>query len=108
MHPVRIAEIHDIAVSKGFWDGDAGVTPERVIAKLAMVHSEVSEILEAYRKEQGSAKILEEFADTFIRLYDLLVGLADAGVVDSIDIDEVIRLKTQVNSQRPKMHGNLY
>lgn len=106
MHPIRIVEIHDVAVSKGFWDGE--FTPERVIAKLGMVHSEVSEILEAYRKEQGSAKILEEFADTFIRLYDLLVALKEQNIVDTIDIDEVIRLKTQVNSQRPTMHGNLY
>jgi NTP pyrophosphatase (non-canonical NTP hydrolase) len=101
----EIQAIHDTAVAKGFWDGE--VDANFVLAKLALIHSEVSEVLEAYRKQQGSAKILEEFADVFIRTYDLIVGLADAGILEHSDIDWVIREKMSVNASRPRLHGNL-
>lgn len=101
----EIEAIHETAVTKGFWEGD--VDAEFVLAKLALIHSEVSEVLEAFRKQQGSDKILEEFADIFIRSYDLIVGLSDAGYIDHFDIDIVIREKMNINSSRPRLHGNL-
>jgi NTP pyrophosphatase (non-canonical NTP hydrolase) len=106
MKPYEIEAIHDMAVAKGFYDNWTG-SPEDVLAKLALIHSEVSEVLEAYRKEQGSAKILEEFADIFIRCYDLLVALKDSDIIDSIDIDKYIRAKMKTNDERPHKHGNL-
>lgn len=101
----EILAIHENAVEKGFWDGP--VDPNFVLAKLALIASEVSEVLEAYRKQQGSEKIMEEFADIFIRTYDLIVGLEEAGIVDHHDIDWVIREKMSVNAKRAAKHGNL-
>lgn len=110
MNKDEIQAIHDTAVTKGFWGNphdDAPLSPDFVLAKLALIHSEVSEVLEAYRKQQGSDKILEEFADIFIRTYDLIVGLAEDGVLEHSDIDWVIREKMSVNANRPRLHGNL-
>lgn len=99
-------EIHTTAKEKGFWDDE--VDPNFVLAKLALIASEVSEVLEAYRKEQGADKIAEEFADIIIRTLDLYAGLQDEGVIPKgLDIDTVLNMKTGINKDRPRKHGNL-
>jgi len=97
--------IHTNAVDKGFWDGTFG--PDLVVAKLGLVHSEVSEMLEAYRKQMGSEKIMEEAADIIIRLLDLIAGLHEHGVVDTTDIEGIIERKVIANFNRPRLHGAL-
>ena len=103
--PEETFRIHETAKAKGFWDSD--VTPDFVLAKLCLIHSEVSEVMEAYRKQQGSAKIMEEFADVFIRLFDLIEGLAEHGIIDNYDITGAIRAKMNTNNARPRLHNNL-
>ena len=61
--------VHLIAKSKGFWDDE--VTYDKIGNKLALVHSEVTEVLEAIRKSQGSEKVVEEIADIVIRILDV-------------------------------------
>lgn len=108
MNDQIMLDIHATAVAKGFWDGtEEGLSPDFVLAKLALIHSEVSEVLEAYRKEQGGKAIMEEFADVFIRTYDLIVGMHEHGIIDSHDIDSVIELKAGINKFRARRHGNL-
>ena len=46
------ALLHEIAKEKGFWDGEYSY--DKVGNKLALVHSEVTEVLEAIRKNKGS------------------------------------------------------
>lgn len=103
--PDETFHIHKTAKDKGFWDGP--VTPDFVLAKLCLIHSEVSEVMEAYRKQHGSAKIMEEFADVFIRLFDLIEGLAEHGIIDDYDITKAIRAKMAANDARPRLHGNI-
>lgn len=99
-------DIHDVAKSKGFWDDQ--VDPNFILAKLALINSEVAEILEAYRKEQGAEAIAVEFADTIIRILDLWAGLQEEGVIPrGLDISTVIKMKTERNKERPTKHGNL-
>lgn len=92
-----------VATSKGFWDDEPG--PDVYLAKMALIHSEISEILEAYRKEQGSQKLTEEFADVAIRLFDLWSVMHDHGLVGSFR--EAILDKTLTNVNRKRKHGNL-
>lgn len=99
-------ELHEVAKDKGFWNGQ--VDPNFILAKLALVNSEVAEILEAYRKQHGAEAIAVEFADTIIRLLDLWSGMQEEDIIPrGLDITSVIKMKTDVNKDRPERHGNL-
>jgi hypothetical protein len=111
-------EIHEISLSKGFWDklynkkflGKNKPKPKQdidfMLAKLALVHSEISEVLEAMRKQQGEEKIVEEIADVLIRLLDFYQGAKLSGWVES-SLDDIYSKKMAKNKSRPPMHGNL-
>jgi len=94
---------HDTADEKGFWS--APEMMDKYVAKLALIHSEVTEVLEALRKSQGSDKVTEEFADIFIRCFDLYGVLVDAGEADP-ELGAVIAAKMKANAERPPKHGN--
>jgi len=102
-------DLHKTAQSKGFWPNpEYGVSIEFILSKLALVHSEVSEVLEAVRKQKGDQQVVEEMADIIIRLLDLYAGMKHNGWLDpDISLDLEIASKAAVNQQRPKMHGNL-
>jgi NTP pyrophosphatase (non-canonical NTP hydrolase) len=99
------ATLHQTAVEKGFWDGE--ITHDKIGNKLALVHSEVTEVLEAIRKSKGSEAIVEEMADIFIRLVDLYAAMRDENMIDD-SFDEVLNKKLNINKERPRLHGNLF
>lgn len=96
-------EIHPVNVEKNFW-GEP-VVMDKYVAKLALIHSEVTEVLEALRKSQGSDKVTEEFADILIRLFDLYGELVDVGEADP-GLYAVMKQKMETNKNRPAKHGN--
>ena len=99
------AILHEIAKEKGFWDGD--YTNDKIGNKLALVHSEVTEILEAIRKSHGSEKVVEEMADVIIRLLDVYAAMRNEEAVLH-SLDEILEKKININKERPKLHGNLF
>jgi NTP pyrophosphatase (non-canonical NTP hydrolase) len=99
------AILHEAAREKGFWDGE--YTNDKVGNKLALVHSEVTEILEAIRKSHGSEKIVEEMADVIIRLLDIYAAMRNEEQVLH-SLDEVLEAKINKNKERPRLHGNLF
>jgi len=102
---VLSAMLHEIARDKGFWDGE--YTHDKIGNKLALVHSEVTEVLEAIRKNQGSEKVVEEIADTIIRLLDVYAALRNEETVMH-SLDEILNKKVNINKERPRLHGNLF
>ena len=92
---------HRNAVNKGFYDD-----LPRFGELIALLHSEPSEALEAYREnglpESGSSNathpITEEYADVFIRLMDQAEYLG-------LNLPEAIELKMTENESRPYKHG---
>jgi NTP pyrophosphatase (non-canonical NTP hydrolase) len=99
--------IHSNAVDKGFWEPN---TPDNhtvfYLKQLAMIHSEVSETLEAIRKEKGEDVVVEEMADILIRLLDLWAGMQRDGAVSTL-LTEALLEKVAINTDRPRLHGVL-
>jgi hypothetical protein len=102
---VLSALLHETAIEKGFWDKPKNF--DVFGNKLALIHSEVTEVLEAIRKNKGSEKIVEEMVDILIRTFDLYASMRNSGFVDH-SLDEVLFKKMEINKERPKLHGNLF
>jgi hypothetical protein len=50
--------------------------------------------------------VVEELADIIIRVLDLYAGLVRDGYTD-ISLEESLKNKAKINTERPKMHGVL-
>jgi len=85
-------EIHENAVEHGWWESKRTV-PEL----LCLVHSEVSEALEAFRNHDED-NFSEELADIVIRVFDMAEGLG-------VNIQDAVVKKHMANIERPYRHG---
>lgn len=84
---------HETAKAKGFWDGDAG----DVCKKLLLIHAEVSEAVEEFRRGD-TVRMQTELADVLIRTLDLMH-------YTTCSIEQTVRVKMDLNDNRPHMHG---
>lgn len=71
--------------------------PYKIPAVLALVHSEVSEALEAFRKNDRE-NLIEELSDVVIRVLDLVGAFP-------VDFEQRILDKIEYNRNRPCRHG---
>lgn len=102
-------ELNNTAVEKGFWAPMLRMEAEDdfifYAKQLAMIHSEVTEALEALRKDQGDEKFVEELADLIIRTLDLWAGMNKVRVEPLPSLHETLMSKANINKDRPKLHG---
>lgn len=112
-----VAEAHDMAISKGFYE-DIGALcgnlttnellslravakRDFVLSQLAKIGSEVGEAVQAIqRKGVNHEDVSEELADIVIRVCDL------AGYLE-IDLGRAVHKKMLHNATRPRLHGKL-
>ena len=94
--------LHEAAVEKGFWPED--VDDIFIAKQLMMIVSEVTEAMEAIRKDKGEEEITKEFADILIRTLDLYAGIVEAGYT-RLSLDQALKEKVDFNKTRPEKHG---
>jgi len=92
-------EIVSVNVSNGWtlYNGAPWGDRMAIASALALIHSEVSEALEAVRKNDRD-NFLEELADTLIRVLDLAASQTE-------DFEKVVADKLAVNRTRGYRHG---
>lgn len=102
--------LHAHARKKGFYEPYENMNEEDYVVfylkQLAMVHSEVSEVLEAIRKEKGDDVVVEELADIIIRVLDFWAFLSQTQYTNR-SLAQAIVNKMEKNMERPAMHGVL-
>ncbi len=113
----RLAEIDDLAHTlhahakrQGFYEPYENMDEADHVVfhlkQLAMIHSEVTEVLEAIRKEQGDEKVVEELADIVIRVLDFWAFLNETGYTKR-SLSDALNKKVEANKQREWRHGVL-
>ena len=97
-------ELHNIAVEKGFWPEPDAIDDIFIAKQCMMIVSEVTEGMEAVRKDKGEEEITKEFADILIRTLDLYTGMVEAGYT-RLSLDAMLSEKVDFNKTRPEKHG---
>jgi NTP pyrophosphatase (non-canonical NTP hydrolase) len=118
-------DIHDTAVEKGFWDfkeisdiercrthhsiGNQRIRNMIVAEKLALVHSEISEALEAVRDTTPThfpvSKKIPPFTNLEEELADAIIRILDLAEFIEADVGGAIVAKLTINKGRPFKHG---
>lgn len=88
-------EVRALADEKGF-----GSSPARIWEMLALIHTEVSEATDAYKKGASMEKVGEELTDAVIRILHLMSAL-------ELDPDLLFRRVMDRNWQRPHHYNTV-
>jgi len=91
----KMREVRALADAKGF-----SSDPARVWEMLALIHTEVSEATDAYKKGESVEHVGEELVDAIIRILHLCSAL-------NLDVEALYQAKMQRNWERPYKYNTV-
>lgn len=99
-------EVENIAASKGFNSTFMfPMKPEHNAMKIALIHSELSEVLEGLRHGNPLDDKIPEFTSAEAELADAVIRIMHLAVRNRWNVGEAIVAKMKFNATREHMHG---
>lgn len=100
------AEMHQISVDHGWWDDFNPKTKRNVGELIALIHSEASELLEAFRHGNPRSEHITAFSSVEEEMADIVIRVMDMAQAHGVSLGQAIVAKASFNKTRPHKHGN--